>query len=84
MDRLILEEKLESLRRCVRRLEDKRATTAAALRLDVDRQDIIALNLTRAMQLCVDWQQRPLCLARPTGCRVAQEFRLLAELQTRG
>lgn len=54
MDRLILEEKLESLRRCIRRLEEKRARTAEELRLDVDRQDIVALNLTRAVQLCVD------------------------------
>ncbi|MDN5862150.1 MAG: DUF86 domain-containing protein [Salinisphaera sp.] len=54
MDPVILSEKLESLRNCVRRLEAKRAPSAVALHTDVDRQDIIALNLTRAVQLCVD------------------------------
>jgi uncharacterized protein YutE (UPF0331/DUF86 family) len=54
MDRLILAEKLESLRRCVQRVEARRTETVDALRHDVDRQDILALNLTRAVQLCVD------------------------------
>ena len=54
MDSLVLAEKLEALRRCVRRIESKRAPTAEALREDPDRQDVIALNLTRAVQLCVD------------------------------
>lgn len=54
MDSLILGEKLESLRKCVRRLEEKRPASAEHLRNDVDRQDIIVLNLTRAVQLCVD------------------------------
>ncbi len=54
MAALIVEEKLESLQRCVARVEAKRADTAAQLRTDVDRQDIISLNLTRAVQLSVD------------------------------
>lgn len=54
MDKLILIEKLESLRRCVRRVELRRADTVEALQSDADRQDILALNLTRAVQLCVD------------------------------
>ena len=54
MDTLILEEKLESLRRCIARIENKRAESAQQLRADVDRQDILTLNLTRAVPLCVD------------------------------
>lgn len=54
MDAVIVGEKLESLRKCVRRLQEKRAATAADLQADLDRQDIIALNLTRAVQVCVD------------------------------
>jgi len=54
VDPLILSEKLESLRRCVQRIEEKRAESAEALRRDPDRQDILGLNLTRAIQLCVD------------------------------
>lgn len=54
MDKLILAEKLEALRRCVRRVEARRPESVEALQADVDRQDILALNLTRAVQLCVD------------------------------
>lgn len=54
MDSVILAEKLEALRKCVRRLEEKRASSADELREDIDRQDILTLNLTRAVQLCVD------------------------------
>lgn len=54
MAALIVEEKLESLRRCIARVEAKRADSAAELATDVDRQDIISLILTRAVQLSVD------------------------------
>ena len=54
MAALILQEKLESLRRCVARIEQRRADSAELLASDVDRQDIVSLNLTRAVQLCVD------------------------------
>jgi uncharacterized protein YutE (UPF0331/DUF86 family) len=54
VDKRLIEEKLESLRRCVRRIEDKRPLSAEVLVTDPDLQDIITLNLTRAVQLCVD------------------------------
>lgn len=54
MDKLILQEKLEALRNCIRRIEARRTATVDELQDDADRQDIIALNLTRAVQLCVD------------------------------
>lgn len=54
MDRLILAEKLESLRRCIQRIEDKRPSQIELLIQDLDIQDILVLNLTRAVQLCVD------------------------------
>ena len=54
MDRRIVEQKLESLRRCLLRIQDRCPATAAALAQDLDAQDIVALNLTRAVQLCVD------------------------------
>lgn len=54
MDRELIEEKIESLRRCVRRVEDKRVGSVEELERDLDRQDIITVNLTRAVQLCVD------------------------------
>lgn len=54
MDREVIEQKLESLRRCLRRIADKCPPDAETLKRDPDLQDIIALNLTRAVQLCVD------------------------------
>ena len=54
MDRELIEEKLESLRRCVRRIEDKRVSSVSELQSDWDTQDILSVNLTRAVQLCVD------------------------------
>ncbi|MHB8523808.1 MAG: type VII toxin-antitoxin system HepT family RNase toxin [Limisphaerales bacterium] len=54
MDPELSQEKLESLRRCLRRIVEKRPATAEALVDDYDLQDIIALNLERAIQICVD------------------------------
>ena len=54
MDRVILTEKLESLRRCLQRIEAKTPGDVESLRGDPDLQDIVVLNLTRAVQVCVD------------------------------
>ena len=52
MDREVIEQKIESLRRCVERVRQKTPATVAALANDSDAQDILTLNLTRAVQLC--------------------------------
>jgi len=54
MDREVIEQKLESLRRCLQRVADKCPSAPETLGRDPDLQDIISLNLTRAVQLCVD------------------------------
>ncbi|HMO66251.1 MAG TPA: DUF86 domain-containing protein [Verrucomicrobiota bacterium] len=54
MDPSITLAKLDSLRRCLRRVEARRPATVAALQEDFDAQDIISLNLERAVQQCVD------------------------------
>lgn len=54
MDRQIIEQKLEALRRCLVRIREKTPATVAELERDPDAQDVITLNLTRAVQLCVD------------------------------
>ena len=54
MARFVVLEKLESLRRCLIRIESKCPGSASELSADIDLQDIITLNLTRAVQLCVD------------------------------
>ena len=54
MDAGVVAAKLESLRRGVARVEARCPLTVDALAIDLDAQDIIALNLSRAVQLCVD------------------------------
>ena len=54
MDRPLIEKKLESLRRCLVRIREKCPASAEALAQTPDAQDIVVLNLTRAVQLCVD------------------------------
>jgi hypothetical protein len=54
MDREVIEQKLESLRRCLQRVAEKCPSDPATLGRDLDLQDIVTLNLTRAVQLSVD------------------------------
>ena len=54
MDWTLIEQKLESLRRSIQRVKEKCPQNAAALAADYDAQDILSLNLTRAVQMCVD------------------------------
>ena len=54
MDREVVEAKLESPRRCVQRIRDRAPASAQALAEDFDLQDIISINLERAVQVCVD------------------------------
>ena len=54
MDQLILVQKIESLRRCIKRVEEKMPSSVDRLIEDPDIQDILVLNITRAVQLCVD------------------------------
>jgi uncharacterized protein YutE (UPF0331/DUF86 family) len=54
MDKDVVLNKLERLRRCLRRVQDKTPVSIDLLVEDYDLQDIIALNLERAIQTCVD------------------------------
>jgi len=54
VDQLIIEQKIESLRRCIQRIAEKTPPDTSYLLRDPDLQDILVLNLTRAVQLCVD------------------------------
>lgn len=54
MDRLIVGRKLDSLQRCLARIATKRPASEQALEQDVDLQDVLVLNLSRAVQICVD------------------------------
>jgi uncharacterized protein YutE (UPF0331/DUF86 family) len=56
----ILTRKALSLIRCLNRIQQKSPRTAAALKNDLDIQDIVSVNLQRAVQLCVDRAARVL------------------------
>ena len=54
MNSIVIKTKLESLRKCLDRIESKKPETLDVLLQDIDVQDIISLNLERSVQLCVD------------------------------
>jgi uncharacterized protein YutE (UPF0331/DUF86 family) len=54
MDKNLVLAKMDSLSRCIERVEKKRPHTLRELEQDDDAQDIIAVNLQRAVQLCID------------------------------
>jgi uncharacterized protein YutE (UPF0331/DUF86 family) len=54
MDLDVINRKLESLRRCVARIHSKMPLTPDDLQTNYDLQDIVSVNLERAVQTCVD------------------------------
>jgi uncharacterized protein YutE (UPF0331/DUF86 family) len=80
MDREIVQQKLESLRRCVQRVADKCPENAQTLAADVDLQDIVTLNLSRAIQLCVDIGAHLIASTQtPVPATMGQTFELLGQ-----
>ena len=82
MDKDVINRKLESLRRCIARITSKMPITPEALRSNYDLQDIIALNLERAVQVCVDIAAHVISETEvPPPSTMAESFARLAELQ---
>ena len=54
MNSVVIASKLESLRRCLDRIASKKPESLDQLLEDIDMQDILAWNLERSIQLCVD------------------------------
>ena len=82
MDKDVINRKLESLRRCIARITSKMPITQEALRSNYDLQDIIALNLERAVQICVDMAAHVISETEvPPPSTMAESFARLAELQ---
>jgi uncharacterized protein YutE (UPF0331/DUF86 family) len=81
MDREIIGEKLEALRFCVQRLRTKCPEEAEALQHDADIQDIVAMNLARAVQLCVDIATHIVAdSSAPAPNTMAESFGVLRQL----
>jgi uncharacterized protein YutE (UPF0331/DUF86 family) len=80
MDRQVIDQKLESLRRCLLRIQEKLPTDAAELESNFDLQDIIALNLSRAVQLTVDIGSHIIStMNMPAPETMGQTFEILAQ-----
>ncbi len=80
MDRVVIEQKLESLRRCLERIASKCPVQPEVLAADPDLQDIVSLNLSRAVQLCVDIGAHLVAdLGVPPPETMGQTFDLLAQ-----
>lgn len=80
MDRELIDQKLESLRRAVQRVNDTCPESVDILVKDFDAQDIVALNLTRAVQLSVDIGSHLIaCTNAPPPATMGQVFEVLME-----
>lgn len=54
MDKDVIKNKIESLIRCLNRINEKKPESVDILKQDLDIQDIISINIERAVQLSVD------------------------------
>ena len=54
MNKDVISSKIEALRHCIERIRDKTPESADLLLDDLDLQDIICINLERAVRVCVD------------------------------
>ena len=80
MNSIVIKTKLESLRKCLDRIESKKPETLDVLLQDIDIQDIIALNLERSVQLCVDIANHILSsLDDSPAMSMAESFERLSE-----
>jgi uncharacterized protein YutE (UPF0331/DUF86 family) len=76
----VLDAKLESLERCLNRVREHTPSSAHALSQDYDAQDIVSVNLQRAIQLCVDMGGHIISESGwPAPSNMADTFTTLAE-----
>jgi uncharacterized protein YutE (UPF0331/DUF86 family) len=81
MDRQVIEQKLESLRRCLTRVKQRTPASFAELEHDPDAQDVLTLNLTRAVQLSVDIGTHLIASSdQPAPDTMGQTFDILASM----
>lgn len=80
MDKIIINKKLDSLYRCIKRIEEKCPADTSELKQNIDLQDVIVLNLSRAVQLCVDIAAHSLTnSSQPVPNTMSETFQRLAE-----
>jgi uncharacterized protein YutE (UPF0331/DUF86 family) len=82
MDKDVINRKLESLRHCIARIKSKMPLTEEVLRSSYDLQDIISVNLERAVQTGVDIAAHVISETEvPPPSTMAEGFERLAELK---
>ncbi len=80
MDKEILETKLAALIRCVHRIKSQNISSIEELKNNLDKQEIIILNLQRAVQICVDIGNHILLdYSTETPSTMSETFRKLAQ-----
>ena len=80
MDNMLIFNKIESLRRCINRIREKTPETAVQLESDLDLQDIVTLNLERAVQMSVDIASHIIAdLESPAPETMAEAFAILGK-----
>ena len=80
MDKEVLEAKIAALIRCVHRVKSQGILSLEDLEKNIDKQDIIILNLQRAVQICVDIGNYILLdYDTETPATMAETFRKLAQ-----
>jgi uncharacterized protein YutE (UPF0331/DUF86 family) len=78
MDNMLIFNKIEGLRRCISRITGKTPGTAAQLESDLDLQDIVTVNLERAVQTSVDIASHIIAdLESPAPETMAEAFSIL-------
>ena len=80
MDKEVLEAKIAALICCVHRVKSQGILNLEDLEKNIDKQDIIILNLQRAVQICVDIGNHILLdYDTETPATMAETFRKLAQ-----
>ena len=80
MDKDVLQAKLEALIRCIHRIKSQEISNLEELESNLDKQEIIVLNLQRAVQICVDIGNHILLdYNTPTPATMSETFKYLAE-----
>ena len=80
MDEEVIRTKIEALIRCVLRIESQKVSSLEELESNLDKQEIIILNLQRAVQICVDIGNHMLLdFCTPTPVTMSETFKYLAE-----
>ena len=80
MDKEVLQTKLEALIHCVQRIKSQEITSVDELESNIDKQEIIILNLQRAVQICVDIGNHILLdYETPTPSTMSETFKYLAD-----